>query len=59
MDKDNINFDELLASIRSRLDKRAVPVTYPIGHGANFEGFVNVVEMKARLYNGVECVDAE
>ena len=59
MDKDNINLDELLASIRSRLDKRAVPVTYPIGHGANFEGFVNVVEMKARLYNGVECVDAE
>ena len=59
MDKDNINFDELLASIRARLDKRAVPVTYPIGHGANFEGFVNVVEMKARLYNGVECVDAE
>ena len=59
MDKDNINFDELLASIRSRLDKRAVPVTYPIGHGANFEGFVNVVDMRARLYNGVECVDAE
>ncbi len=59
MDKDNINFDELLNSIRTRLDKRAVPVTYPIGHGANFEGFVNVVDMKARLYNGVECVDAE
>jgi len=59
MDKDNINFDELLESIRTRLDKRAVPVTYPIGHGANFEGFVNVVDMKARLYNGVECVDAE
>ena len=59
MDKDNINFDELLASIRARLDKRAVPVTYPIGHGANFEGFVNVVDMRARLYNGVECVDAE
>lgn len=59
MDKDNINFDELLASIRARLDKRAVPVTYPIGHGSNFEGFVNVVDMRARLYNGVECVDAE
>ncbi len=59
MDKDNIQFDELLESIRTRLDKRAVPICYPIGHGANFEGFVNVVDMKARLYNGVECVDAE
>lgn len=59
MDKENIKFDEVINNIREHLDKRAVPFCWPIGHGNAFEGFVNVVEMKARLYNGVECVDAE
>ena len=59
MDKENIKFDEVINNIRECLDKRAVPFCWPIGHGSAFEGFVNVVDMKARLYNGVECVDAE
>src|SRR5690606_25192568 len=29
------------------------------GRKEDFEGFVNVVEMKARIYNGTECEDAE
>ena len=59
MDKENIKFDEVINNIRDSLDKRAVPFCWPIGHGENFEGFANVVENKARLYNGKECVDAE
>ena len=59
MDKENIKFDEVIHNIREHLDKRAVPFLWPIGHGSAFEGFVNVIENKARLYNGVECVDAE
>jgi elongation factor G len=59
MDKENIKFDELIDSIREKLGSRAVPFSWPIGHGNAFEGFVNVVDMRARLYNGKECVDAE
>ncbi|VEU82736.1 elongation factor G [Acholeplasma hippikon] len=59
MDKENINYEKLLEDIREKLGKKAVPFTYPIGRKEDFEGFVNVVEMKARIYNGVECVDAE
>ena len=59
MDKENINYERLLEEIREKLGKKAVPFTYPIGREQDFEGFVNVVEMKARIYNGVECVDAE
>ncbi|WP_026400307.1 elongation factor G [Acholeplasma equifetale] len=59
MDKENIDYEKLLEQIREKLGKRAVPFTYPIGRKEDFEGFVNVVEMKARIYNGVECVDAE
>ncbi len=59
MDKENIVFDDILADIREKLGKNAVPFCYPIGHENNFDGFVNVVDMKARRYDGVKCVDAE
>jgi len=58
MDKENVNFDKLLQDINEKLDpKKCVPFSYPIGHKDKFDGFVNVVELKARKYNGVECVD--
>ena len=59
MDKENINYDKIIEDIRTKLDKRAVPFCWPIGHGEQFKGFVNVVEMRARLYNGITSEDAE
>ena len=59
MDKENVNFEDILSEIRTKLGKNAVPFTYPIGHEVNFDGFVNVVDLKARRYNGKECVDDE
>ncbi|HEY8436797.1 MAG TPA: elongation factor G [Haloplasmataceae bacterium] len=59
MDKENIQFEKLLEDIQTNLGKRAVPFAWPIGRSENFEGFVNVVEMKARIYDGEKCVDAE
>jgi len=59
MDKENINFDKLLEEIRGKFGKRAVPFCIPIGKEQDFEGFVNVVDMKARIYDGTKCNDAE
>lgn len=59
MDKENIDFDKVLADIRETLGKRAVPFCWPIGHGEKFEGFVNVVDMKARIFDGKESKDAD
>lgn len=59
MDKDNIKFENILADIREKFGKRAVPFAWPIGREQDFEGFVNVVDMKARIYDGEKCVDAE
>lgn len=59
MDKENIEFDKVLEDIREKLGKRAVPFCWPIGHGEKFEGFVNVVDMKARIFDGKESRDAE
>ena len=58
MDKSNINYDNLLEEIRSGLGKRVVPITWPIGRKEDFEGFVNVIDETARIYDGTQCVDA-
>lgn len=57
MDKENVNFDDILGDIREKLGKNAVPFCYPIGHETHFDGFVNVVDLKARKYDGNKCVD--
>ena len=59
MDKENINFEDVLADIREKLGKNAIPFCYPMGHDKSFDGFINVVTLKARKYNGKECEDAE
>lgn len=59
MDKENIVFENILTEIREKLGKNAIPFCYPMGHNDNFDGFVNVVTLKARKYNGKECEDAE
>lgn len=57
MDKDDIVFEDLLGDIQTKFGKECIPFCYPIGKNANFDGFVNVVDLKARKYNGNECVD--
>ncbi len=59
MDKENVNFEDIMQDIRTKLGKNAISFCYPIGHNQGFDGFVNVVDMKARRYNGKECVDDE
>ncbi len=59
MDKEGVNFDDLLDEIREKIGKNAIPFAYPLGHENKFDGFVNVVDLKARIFNGKECVDGE
>ncbi|VEU81142.1 elongation factor G [Haploplasma axanthum] len=58
MDQPNIKFDQCLEEIRTKLGKKAVPLTWPLGRDEKFDGFVNVVENKARIYDGVDSHDA-
>lgn len=59
MDKGNPDYEEILLDIVNHFGKVCVPFTMPLGHNDNFDGFVNVVDLKARKYNGKECVDDE
>ena len=57
MDKENVKIDKLVDDIKEKLGKFATLFAYPTGHEENFDGFCNVVDLKARKYNGKECVD--
>ncbi len=52
MDKDQVDFENVLAEIREKLGKNAIPFCYPLGHGANFDGYANAVVNKAFKLNG-------
>ena len=59
MDKENIKFDDVLAAIKNRLGKQCVPFCLPIGKQSDFNGFADIIEKKARIYDGHACVDGE
>ncbi len=56
MDRENANFDKVLASLPESFDAQFLPVMLPIGAQAGFQGVVNVLEKKA--YLGAECKPA-
>lgn len=61
MDKSGVVFEKVLDDLYNSFGKNVIPFCYPMGHEDNFDGFVNVVELKARKYNVDKeiCEDAE
>ena len=52
MDKELINFDALLEQITSDLGKKGVSFVYPLNDGKAFNGFVDVISLKAVKADG-------
>ena len=59
MDKERIDFDALMEDIRAKFGSNVISFCYPLGHDDSFDGFANAVDLKAHIYNGKECVEAE
>lgn len=58
MNKGFINYKKLLDELREKFGKRLAPFCLPIGDKNRFTGFVNIVENKARIFNGKTCIDS-
>ncbi len=58
MDKDNVNYVKIIKDLKDAFGKKIAPFCIPIGEGADFKGFVNVVDQIGREFNGTMCVDA-
>ena len=59
LDKEDVDFEALLDEIRLNFGKNVISFCYPLGHEKSFDGFANAVDLKAHIYNGKECVEAE
>ncbi|MFN3857465.1 MAG: elongation factor G [Caulobacter sp.] len=51
MDKIGADFDKSVESIRDRLGAKAVPIQFPIGSESNLKGLVDLVRMKAVVWD--------
>ena len=49
LDLDRASFDTTFSDLNEKFDKTFVPVTIPIGSGADFQGVVNLIENNAYL----------
>lgn len=62
MDRMGANFYKVYGQIRDRMRANAVPIQIPIGSEENFRGIVDIVQMKAYIYNndtGTEILEVE
>ncbi|WP_425448458.1 elongation factor G [Dethiothermospora halolimnae] len=57
MDKENVNFDKIIKELRETFGKKIAPFAIPMGLGDDFKGFINIVDLKGREYNGKKCLD--
>lgn len=59
MDRTGANFYRVYEQVCDRLRANAVPIQLPIGSESDFRGVIDLVGMRARIYNGDLGVDME
>lgn len=57
IDRENANFDKVLAQLKEKFGMSVVPVQIPIGKESSFEGIVDVIKMKSKRFNGKNIVE--
>ncbi len=58
MDRAGADFSKAVESLARRLGANAVPIQIPIGAEADFHGMIDLVEMKAWVYESADAVEA-
>lgn len=59
IDSEKANYNKILEQLRELYGKKIAPFHIPMGKDKEFKGFVNVVDMFAREYDGKECVTVD
>lgn len=57
MNKGVHNYEKLLYDMKEKFGKKVAPFCIPIGFEEEFKGFVNVIDLKGRIFNGESCED--
>lgn len=59
IDSDKADYEKILDQLRDRYGKKVAPFHVPWGKAESFKGFINVVDMFAREYDGKDCITVE
>lgn len=51
LDRENSNYDNVLSGLKERFGISVVPIQYPIGREGEFNGVINVISKRARVYD--------
>ena len=51
MDKENANFEDVLAGIKKHLTASVVPIQIPVGEGAEFKGIIDLFSKKCHMFS--------
>lgn len=57
IDDGRANYQKTLEEMKEKFGKAITPFVYPIKEGDEFKGFVDIVDMTARRYEGADRVD--
>ncbi|MEL7608653.1 MAG: elongation factor G [Bacillota bacterium] len=52
MDRENANFEKVLAALKDKFGPSVVPIQLPIVEGGAFVGFVDLIAMDAKMFDG-------
>ncbi len=52
LDRDNANFTKVMGEINDKFGPSVVPIQLPIIEGGTFKGYVDIVNMTAKLFDG-------
>ncbi|SHK21364.1 elongation factor G [Tepidibacter formicigenes] len=59
IDSEKADYNKVLEQLRERYGKKIAPFHIPMGKDKEFKGFINVVDMFARKYDGKNCIKVE
>ncbi|CAK7005387.1 elongation factor G [Tissierella carlieri] len=59
MDKEEVNFENLLSNLKEEFGDKIIPFALPIGVSSSFKGFASVIDEKAYEYSGTQRKEVE
>ncbi len=57
LDRENADFGKALASMQEKLTRQVVPIQLPIGKEADFNGIIDLIDMKAYKYDNGKATE--
>ncbi len=59
MERENADFDRVVSDLRNQFGPKVVPLQIPMGGADDFKGFIDLVQMKAYIWDGSNVTEGD